>query len=284
MAFTGRKYEIDLPSGWVLCLMAACGMLVVGCSSKEWQESAPGKQASGNLMSIAGGMKQGKNVMFQKYDSSKSIKWSSGAISQLDFTGVAFDMNRTATLISPIHVLMAAHHSRQVGEMVVFHDRTGKRHEAKLVELKYGPPDSDLAVARLDRAMPISPYKVLPGGLDNHQMLRLEPVVVTNQYGQVFIHTIHHIANGYMTLGPLADLNSGLAGKLVSGDSGNPSFLYQDGTMILVELHRYGGFGRGPFISDKGNFASINALMQELGGGHQLSVQPYRRTGPTLLE
>lgn len=228
-------------------------------------------------MSIAEGLKNGKNQIFAKYEKNHDIKWSKGSISQLDFSGVAFDENRAATLISPMHVLMAAHHSRRAGETIIFHDRAGKRHEAKLIATKSGP-GTDIAVGRLDRDMPISPYKVLPAGPDTtyDQKLRQEPVAVTNQNGQVFVHVVHHIANGYLGMGPLADLNSGLAGKLVSGDSGHPSFLYQDGKMILVELHHFGGFGAGPFVSNEGNFALINSLMKELGGGHQLTTTTYQ--------
>jgi hypothetical protein len=243
--------------------------------------SAPvaGVPVSGDLMAIANGLKNGRNQMFARYESNKDIKWSKGAIWQLDFSGVAFDENRAATLISPVHVLMAAHHSRRVGETIIFHDRAGKRHEAKLVATKSGA-GTDIAVGRLDRAIPISPYKVLPAGPDTvyNQKLRQEPVAVTNQHGQVFIHTIHHIANGYLGLGPLTDLNSGLAGKLVGGDSGHPSFLYQNGTMILIELHHFGGFGAGPFVSSDANFALINSLMTELGGGYQLGTKIYQPT------
>ncbi len=245
----------------------------VGCASAP----VTGKPTSSDLMAIANGLKNGKNQMFAKYESTRDIKWSKGAISQLDFSGVAFDENRAATLISPIHVLMAAHHSRHAGETIIFHDRAGKRHEAKLIATKAGP-GTDIAVGQLDREIPIPPYRVLPAGPDAFydQKLRQEPVAVTNQNGQVFIHTVRHISNNYLGLGPLADLNSGLAGKLVSGDSGHPSFLYQNGTMILVELHHFGGFGAGPFVSSEKNFALINSLMAELGGGYQLGTQTYQ--------
>ncbi len=254
----------------ICCLLASCGGGMSRKSVKKLQES-------GDLMMIGEGLKQSGNAVFKNYDRSRDVKWSGGAVAALDLSGVAFDDSRTATLISPSHVLMAAHHMRQPGEVVIFHDRSGKRQEAKIAAVKLGPAGTDIAVGKLDRQMPISPYKVLPPAPDYHQRLNLEPVVVTNQHGHVFIHTIRQIGNGMVVLGPLQDMNSGLAGRLVSGDSGNPSFLYQDGTMILVEIHHFGGFGSGPFVSDANHFATINQLMKELGGGYQLEVKAYRK-------
>ena len=77
-----------------------------------------------------------------------------------------------------------------------------------------------------------------------------------------------------MRLGP-TDI-PGVAGRLIVGDSGNPSFLLLNGEPVLVEMHTVGGFGAGPFLSDPGNFAAINRMMRELGGGEQLDVVQMR--------
>ena len=65
-----------------------------------------------------------------------------------------------------------------------------------------------------------------------------------------------------------------VAGKLIVGDSGNPSFLLVNGEPVLLETHTTGGFGAGPFFSDPENFAAINRMMRALGGTAQLETVP----------
>jgi hypothetical protein len=62
----------------------------------------------------------------------------------------------------------------------------------------------------------------------------------------------------------------------VVGDSGNPGFLLVNDEPILLETHSTGGFGSGPFFSNPGNFASINRMIEDLGGRERLSVLEVR--------
>ena len=190
------------------------------------------------------------------------------------------DNPRTATLISPQHVAMAAHFTRGPGSRLIFHDRSGNRQEAFIiavekVKLSPGGSSTDIAIGRLDRSLPLTTYRVLPPRSDYRELLNGAKVLVTEQGRHVYIHTIRGVNPAHVSLGPSTDL-LGVNGKIRSGDSGNPSFLLINGELVLLETHTTGGFGAGPFYSAPEVFAGINAAMRKLGGGYQLSTVNVR--------
>ena len=229
--------------------------------------------ASNGLLALAPSLGGGRHAAFAQYDPKAKSTWAGGSVSSIDLSGVAFDQKQTATLIAPRHVLMAKHYQRKVGDRMVFHDRSGRPHTALLVAAKNGP--NDIAVGQLDQPVPVRPYRVLSPRADYGTLLKGVPVVTTNHKRHVFCHEITQVsASGWVSFGP--GKVPGVAGNLVVGDSGNPSFLLVNGEPILIETHTSGGFGGGPFISDPGNFAAINRLIGQMGGGEQLSVLEVR--------
>lgn len=214
--------------------------------------------------------------IFSSYDPGGPSLWASNFTLRLNFTGIAWDDSRTATLVSPLHVVMAAHYQRPVGSSLVFHDSGGKPQRRTLVAVeKIGI--ADVAVGRLDAPLPASvkPYRLLPPSADHGQLVGCL-AVITDQHRRAFLHEVAHIqGNGCsFRMPPASRVSPHLVKNLVSGDSGNPAFLLVGGELVLIETHTGGGPGIGPFYSSPAVFAAINAAMAKLGGGHQLSVVP----------
>jgi hypothetical protein len=126
----------------------------------------------------------------------------------------------------------------------------------------------------LDRPVPVRHYRVLAPRSDYGALLKGVPVPATNYRRYVMVHAVAAVSGGVIRFGP-SDM-PGVAGRLIVGDSGNPSFLLVNGEPVLVETHSAGGFGSGPFFSDPENFAAINGMMRELGCGEQLETVPVR--------
>jgi len=248
-----------------------------GAGSRPSSAPVPARElkrvASEGLLALAPSLTGGRHRAFKRYDRDGKATWADGGVRTIDLSGVAFDNDRTATLIAPRHVLMSKHFGRKVGTRMVFHDRSGRPHEGFVVASRSGP--NDIAVGQLNRPMPVRPYRVLSARADYGSLLRRVPVVLTNRKGYVFCHEVAAITpGGWASFGP--GQVPGVAGKLVVGDSGNPGFLLINGEPILIETHTLGGFGAGPFVSDPANFAAINRLMGELGSGERLSVLEVR--------
>lgn len=71
--------------------------------------------------------------IFDSYLPDRDANMADGWTRGMDMSGVSFNDSRTATLITPRHVVMAKHYSRPAGAPVIFHDRGGNRIERKLI-------------------------------------------------------------------------------------------------------------------------------------------------------
>ena len=211
--------------------------------------------------------------LFDRYAADDDVLWARGWPSKLDMTGVATDNVRTCTLISPRHILMAQHYQRNVGDKVVFHDRSG-RAIVRIIEEKLAMPGGlwpDIAVARLDQETPVKFYRVLPPREDYQQHLTGALAVITDKQRNLLMRRIAGITNRHLRFAKAAEFPPACADPLISGDSGNPGFIVIQGEPILIETHTFGGMGQGPFVSNPENYAGINELMDQLGGGYQLT-------------
>ena len=189
-------------------------------------------------------------------------------------TGVATDKTQTCTLISPRHVIMAQHYQRNIGDTVVFHDASGRK-IVRLIEETAALPGGlspDIAVARLDQVVPVRFYKVLPPRDDYHSYLVGALAIITDKDRNLLMRRIGFIGDRRVRFTKAAEFPSKCADPLITGDSGNPGFVIIQGEPILIETHTFGGMGQGPFVSDPENFAGINALMAQVGGGYQLTT------------
>ncbi len=211
--------------------------------------------------------------LFDRYAPRADALWARDWTKRLDFTGVAMDQVRTCTLISPRHVLMAQHYQRNPGDVVSFHDRAGRVHQ-RIIERRLAVPGGlmpDLAVGLLERDVPVTFYQVLPPRADYSEHLVGSLAVITDKDRNLLLRRIAHVGNRHLRYGRAGDFDARYADPLITGDSGNPGFIIVQGQPVLIETHTFGGMGQGPFISDPQNYAAINDLMRELGGGYQLS-------------
>lgn len=204
-----------------------------------------------------------KGTLFKYYqprgDSPRKNNWAAG----LDFSGVSWNDPRCATLISPSHVVMAAHFIRDGRTAVMFHDRMGQPEERYIVAHKKLDGVGDIAVGKLNMRLPsdIKTYRfanaadALPG----------TAVVTTDQTLTASVHQIAAVYGGGIRLEYVPTIDPIYRRNLIPGDSGHPTFLLKNGELMLLETHTTGGPGAGPFYGDPAVQAAIRTAMKELG-------------------
>ena len=240
----------------LLCLLP---LLICSCGPAATPSILPGSPVSGVDFLPKNAE---KGALFKYYQAKTSSKWRNNWAANLDLTGVSWNDSRTATLISPSHVVMAAHFMRPASVAVMFHDKKGKPYERFITGVKV-LNTGDIAVARLNLPLPpeVKWYR-----LANHSDAHLgRPVVVSDQTMTLSIHRINAIAGPIVQFGYMSELDPIYQRNLIVGDSGNPSFIVKGQTLFLIETHTTGGPGTGPFYGDPAVQASINAAMAELG-------------------
>ena len=222
--------------------------------------------------------KGGNYKLFGRYSADKKGSlWARGWTRNVDMTGVGWNHRWAGVLVSPRHILMARHASRNVGSRVVFTDRQGDSHSRLLInKLNFPKAKGDVCVGLLDRPAPVRFYKVPAPRDDYHKILRGAHVFVTNKIREMHIHEIAAVSGRSVVFTKAHGLPPTSYKRLVNGDSGNPSFLLVNGDPILIETHTTGGPGAGPFFGNPEVAATINSLMSKLGGGHQLTYARLR--------
>ena len=192
---------------------------------------------------------------------------------------------KTGTLISPRHVLFAAHLPMETTNNIIrFIDATNGVVERKMIKMKRHPKFSlptaiaDFAVGLLDAPVPtnrIHPAKVLP---DNYRYYFDEkyriPALRMNQYRQATVGDVHYFArlfHGEMSTyfrEPIITQRLLFYYLLGNGDSGNPAFIILNNEIILLTVWSRGEYGIGGSITAFKE--DINQLMLEVGGTEQL--------------
>lgn len=203
-----------------------------------------------------------KGKLFTYYQARDGSRWERNWTSGLDFTGVSWNDPRTATLISPSHVVMAAHFPRDSHTPVMFHDRAGQPVERYIVAAK-PIPGTDISVGKLNMPVPsdikkyrfAKPADTTPG----------TPVLITDQTMTISIHEVAAIHGGVIRFQYHPTLDPIYRRNLITGDSGNPSFILKSGELFLLETHTTGGPGAGPFFGDPAVQAAVRGAMAELG-------------------
>lgn len=213
-----------------------------------------------------------KPPIFAKYDPAGDSEMAPTWTRRFDLSGVSFDQRQTATLISRRHVVMAQHFVRKRGDQVIFHDRSGKRIARTLIDLK--PVWGDVAVGLLDSDVPASlRIYPLPTPSTEYRKLIGRIAVVTNQHRGLFFHEVQGAANGSLSLRHDLQERHGYYVNLVSGDSGNPSFLLVNGELVLIETHTFGGGGGGPYYGWPELQQKLQQRMDELAPGYRLKLR-----------
>lgn len=203
-----------------------------------------------------------KGTLFQYYQPKALSKWRNNWTSALDLTGVSWNDSRTATLIAPSYVVMAAHYIRPSNVPVMFHDKNGKAYERYITAVR-SLTVGDVAVGKLNLPLPpeIKRYRFARAS----EATVGRPAIITDQTMVLSVHRIENINGGVISFSYFLDLNPIYQRNLIVGDSGNPTFIYSNGDLALLETHTTGGPGAGPFYGDPGVQTAIRAAMAEMG-------------------
>ena len=203
-----------------------------------------------------------KGSLFKYYQPKAGSKWLNNWAARLDLTGVSWNDTRSATLISPSHIVMAAHYMRPAEVAVMFHDASGRPYERFITAVK-PLAIGDVAVARLNLPLPpaIKHYRFASAA----DAAIGRPVIVSDQTRTLSVHRIEATTGGVIRFGYIPGLNPLYQRNLVVGDSGHPTFLLRNGELVLLETHSTGGPGAGPFYGDPAVQAAIRSAVAELG-------------------
>jgi hypothetical protein len=213
--------------------------------------------------------------IFKKYNAGGDSVMNTTWTKKFDASGISFDVTQTCTLVTKQHVVMAAHYKRKVPSLVIFHDRNGKRLERILVAER--TVHGDCAVGLLNEPVPDG-YKVYPllapdEGLAEE--LIGEFVIVTDQNKRLFVHEVAGISGDKIFFSFDAKKGIGYGKMLVSGDSGNPSFIMVNGEPVLIETHHTGGPGAGPFYGSAVLIENLKNQIAAMGGAGSVRLVKF---------
>lgn len=178
------------------------------------------------------------------------------------------------TLVSPRHVLFCAHADfyPKNGATITFVSSSGNIITRTISNsIRLGNADIRIAILNTDVDNGVTFAKVLPTnwasylpGLNYESYI---PVMCLNQTERASIAGLHSLNLGFTNM--YASQYSSYYGKIIVGDSGNPTFIIIDGKPVLLGVFFAGGAGYGSHVAYYTN--SINAVMSTLGGGYQLT-------------
>ncbi len=238
-----------------LSTAAAC-LLLASCAG------TPGTTADSPLELLPA--KPEKGTLFRYYQERSESVWKRNWTHDLDFTGVSWNHPTCATLVTPSHVVMAAHFIRPKHVAVMFHDRAGQPIERYIVDVRSLAQVGDVAVGKLNLPVPAdieiydlaSPGDAVPG----------TPVITTDQTMTASVHRIDFLNGRNIFLSYVPEIDPVYRRDLTFGDSGHPTFVLKNGKLLLLETHTFGGPGRGPFYGNPEIKAAIQQAVNEMGG------------------
>jgi hypothetical protein len=206
--------------------------------------------------------------------------WASG----IDLTCISpwnstDSVNRAGTLISPRHILFAAHYQINNGATIRFVDNNNniitRTMVNKLTHPNYTPYQPDLTIGVLNSDVPssIKFVKILPQNwtnyLPNLSYNYVVPCLVLDQEEKALISDLINLSSVANFSIPRNPKRYEFFENIVAGDSGNPAFLIINGELVLVTVWTYGGSGAGTHIAYYKD--DINTMMIALGGGYTLT-------------
>lgn len=204
-----------------------------------------------------------KGKLFNYYQARGDSQWKNNWTAPLDFTGVSWNDPRCATLISPVHVVMAGHFIRDAHTPVMFHSRLGQPEERYIVAWKTLESVGDIAVGKLNMRLP-SGFKAYRFA-NTSDAVPGKPVITTDQTLTASIHRISALYGSRVSFDYIPEIDPIYRRNLIPGDSGHPTFILRNGELLLLETHTTGGPGAGPFYGDPTVQAAIRQAMAELG-------------------
>lgn len=232
-----------------------------------------------------------KNIFSTQNHSTQTYVRNSGCwTSDLDLTSISpwnssSGATRAGTLISPRHIVFAAHFQINNGATIRFIDNDNNVVSRTMVSKLTHPAYSnniypDITIGVLDSDVPnsISFAKILPQNwvnyLPNLSELYTLPCLVLDQEEKALVSDLYSYS--FTSAERMASFtvpkNSTrllFYENIIMGDSGNPAFLIINDELVIITVWTSGGSGAGTNIAYFKN--DINTMMSTLGGGYQLT-------------
>lgn len=186
---------------------------------------------------------------------------------------------RAGTLISPRHIIFAAHYQINNGATVRFvttnNTVVNRTMINKLTHPSYSPYYPDITVGVLDEDVPntIGYAKILPVNyasyLPSLSSLYRVPALALDYEEKALVTDLYSLNNMASFITPTNSQRLAFFETIISGDSGNPVFLIINGQLVILTVWTFGGAGSGSFITTQKD--AINTMMTTLGGGYSLT-------------
>lgn len=185
---------------------------------------------------------------------------------------------RAGTLISPRHIIFAAHYQINNGSIIRFvtTDNTVVErtmiNKVSLSQTLY--PDITIGVLDSDVPNTIGYVKVLPSNwssyLPNVGAIYRIPALALDYEEKALVTELGVVNGGTLIFyTPTNAQRLSFFETIIVGDSGNPVFLIINGQLVLLTVWTWGGSGGGTFVTYFKN--DINSAMSSLGGGYTLT-------------
>ncbi len=245
-------------------IFCRCHLRLISALSVIWAVlsscSSTGDLSKGELGLLPSSPEKGD--LFSYYEPKGMAKWKGNWTRVLDMTGVSWNDSRTATLIDDQFVVMAAHYTRPMDVPVMFHDRNGKPVERYITSVRSLAPMADVAVGKLNLPVPreIKRYQFAPLS----EVKPGRPVLITDQTKTVSVHQVQAMNGVMVSFAFIPQIDAVYRRNLITGDSGNPTFVISGNDVKLLETHFYGGPGSGPCFANGQIQQAVRAAISEM--------------------
>jgi hypothetical protein len=182
---------------------------------------------------------------------------------------------RAGTLITPRHILLAAHYNLKAGDTIRFVSKENRIEDRLILKHKnytdWQTNYPDITVCLLEKDLPsdFTPCLFLPENYGSY--IKNEgkglPVICTDQEEKALVSDLSSLCqkslsaetNMFVLAEPEDPARALFYESKMMGDSGNPVFLVLKNKLVLIGVLTYGGPGSGTALTYFANLNAINA-------------------------
>lgn len=186
---------------------------------------------------------------------------------------------RAGTLVTPRHLLFAAHYPLAAGWQVRLINPLGVVFtytiEDVCIHPSYSPGSGahDVGIAQLSEDVhpSITFAEVLPPDNSNwlpHGISEV-PLVIVDQEELALLAEGVNLATAFSLKKPTAAIRIAKYEDAISGDSGSPVLAITSGRPILIGVLTYGGAGQGTFVTAE--LSHLNTMIQSMGSSYRMT-------------